>query len=149
MAVETLNRPPDQAIGSIEEIFPHIKQEYSVYQGKVRDIVDLGDRLLVMASDRISVFDVVLPTLIPGKGIVLTEMSNKWREFLGEPTDLIASDIREFPNEFQDERLIGRTNIVKKRKVASVECIGRIHNQLGKNTKKPVPLFHIICHTEL
>jgi len=98
-------------------------------QGKVRDVYDLGDRLLVVATDRLSAFDVVLPTAIPGKGIVLTQMSLFWFELLGDvvPHHVLTADFDEYDAELQPyrEQLEGRSMIVRKTEVLPVECVVR------------------------
>ena len=98
-------------------------------QGKVRDVYDLGDRLLVVATDRLSAFDVVLPTAIPGKGIVLTQMSLFWFELLGDivPHHVISANFDEYDAELQPyrEQLEGRSMIVAKTEVLPVECVVR------------------------
>jgi phosphoribosylaminoimidazole-succinocarboxamide synthase len=98
-------------------------------RGKVRDIYDLGDQLLLVASDRISAFDVVLPTLIPDKGKILTELSEFWFEVLKDlvPHHLISSKVEDFPAVCQPHKakLQGRTMLVKKSTPAPVECIVR------------------------
>jgi len=98
-------------------------------RGKVRDIYDLGDNLLLVASDRISAFDVILPTLIPDKGKILTEMSVYWFEVIKDiiPHHLITTDVDKFPAACRPhkEKLEGRTMLVKKSTPAPVECIVR------------------------
>ena len=98
-------------------------------RGKVRDIYDLGDCLLLVASDRISAFDVVLPTLIPDKGKILTAMSVYWFEILKDivPHHLITTDVDKFPAPCREHRaaLEGRAMLVKKSVPAPVECIVR------------------------
>jgi len=98
-------------------------------QGKVRDLYDLGDRLLLVASDRISAFDVVLPDPIPFKGEVLTKLSLFWFELLGDvvPNHLLSADVTDLPAEFAPmaEYLRGRFMLVKKARVFPVECIVR------------------------
>ena len=98
-------------------------------RGKVRDIYDLGDKLLLVASDRISAFDVVLPTPIPGKGKILTQLSEFWFGRLGDivPHHLITANVDEFPGACQPHRgtLQGRSMLVKKSTPAPVECIVR------------------------
>lgn len=98
-------------------------------QGKVRDLYDLGDRLLLVASDRISAFDVVLPDPIPFKGEVLTKLSLFWFELLGDlvPNHLLSVDMADLPAEFAPhaEYLRGRSMIVHKAEVFPVECIVR------------------------
>jgi phosphoribosylaminoimidazole-succinocarboxamide synthase len=98
-------------------------------RGKVRDIYDLGDQLLLVASDRISAFDVILPTLIPDKGKILTALSVYWFEVIKDilPNHLITTDVEKFPAACQPHKamLEGRTMLVKKSIPAPVECIVR------------------------
>lgn len=98
-------------------------------QGKVRDLYDLGDRLLLVASDRISAFDFVLPDPIPFKGELLTKLSMFWFELLGDvvPNHFITADVSTLPAEFAPhaEHLRGRSMIVRKATVFPVECIVR------------------------
>lgn len=98
-------------------------------QGKVRDLYDLGDRLLLVASDRISAFDVVLDQPIPFKGEVLTKLSLFWFELLSGVVDnhLISADVADLPAEFAPHAdwLAGRFMLVKKARVYPVECIVR------------------------
>jgi phosphoribosylaminoimidazole-succinocarboxamide synthase len=98
-------------------------------RGKVRDVYDLGDRLLLVATDRLSAFDVVLPTGIPGKGILLTQMSLFWFRLLADvvPHHVVTADVDEYPAElraFRDQ-LEGRSMIVLKTDVLPVECVVR------------------------
>ena len=98
-------------------------------RGKVRDIYDFDDKLLLVASDRISAFDVILPTLIPGKGIILTALSEYWFEVVKDivPNHLITTKTNEFPMACRPHiaRLEGRSMLVKKSTPAPVECIVR------------------------
>jgi phosphoribosylaminoimidazole-succinocarboxamide synthase len=98
-------------------------------RGKVRDIYDLGDSLIIAASDRISAFDVVMKTGIPYKGQVLTQISKFWFEFLEEVIEnhLITDTVSRYPSPFNryPEQLAGRSMQVKKTKVLPVECIVR------------------------
>ena len=98
-------------------------------RGKVRDIYDLGDKLLLVASDRISAFDVILPTLIPDKGKILTRLSAFWFDVMKDivPHHLISTRVEEFPPECQPHKaeLEGRSMLVKKSLPAPVECIVR------------------------
>jgi phosphoribosylaminoimidazole-succinocarboxamide synthase len=99
-----------------------------VRRGKVRDIFDLGDTFLMVASDRLSAFDVVLPKGIPGKGICLTQVSNHWFRFSQDiiPNHLIATDFSTFPENIRKfKELKGRAVIVKKAKPLAIECIVR------------------------
>lgn len=97
--------------------------------GKVRDIYDLGDSLLIAASDRLSAFDVIMKSGIPYKGQVLTQISKFWFEFLEGVVEnhLISDDVSQFPAPFCDypDQLAGRTMLVKKTSVLPVECIVR------------------------
>ena len=98
-------------------------------RGKVRDVYDLGDRLLIVATDRISAFDVVLPTGIPGKGTVLTQLSLFWFRLLADvvPNHVVASDVDAYPPELREHRsqLEGRSMIVVKTEPLPVECVVR------------------------
>jgi phosphoribosylaminoimidazole-succinocarboxamide synthase len=98
-------------------------------RGKVRDVYDLGDRLLLVATDRVSAFDVVLPTGIPGKGILLTQMSLFWFRLLADvvPNHVVTADVREYGPELAPYRdqLEGRSMIVAKTDVLPVECVVR------------------------
>jgi phosphoribosylaminoimidazole-succinocarboxamide synthase len=98
-------------------------------QGKVRDIFDLGDRLLIVATDRISAFDVVLPDPIPYKGEVLTKISLFWFDHLKDvvPNHLVSADVRDLPEQYAGyaDALKGRMMLVRKAEVFPVECIVR------------------------
>lgn len=98
-------------------------------RGKVRDIYDLGDSLLLIATDRISAFDWVLPTPIPGKGKILNNLSAFWFRFARAiaPTHMITTDIREMPESVKKHRelIAGRSMLVKKASVLPVECVVR------------------------
>ena len=98
-------------------------------RGKVRDSFDLGDSLLMVASDRLSAFDIVLPTPIPLKGIILTQLSRFWFERTRDivPNHLITASIRDFPEELQQHSrvLAGRSMIVKRAERIDIECIVR------------------------
>jgi phosphoribosylaminoimidazole-succinocarboxamide synthase len=98
-------------------------------RGKVRDVYDLGDELLVVSTDRISCFDVVLPTGIPYKGKILTALSCFWFDFLKEviPNHFITADVSGYPEKLQKYKkyLEGRSMLVIKSKPLPVECIVR------------------------
>ncbi len=96
-------------------------------RGKVRDIYDVGDKLLFIASDRLSAFDVVMANGIPYKGIILTQISKFWFEYLGVENHLITDDVSQYPKPFCDhaEQLAGRSMLVKKVDVLPVECVIR------------------------
>jgi phosphoribosylaminoimidazole-succinocarboxamide synthase len=96
-------------------------------RGKVRDIYDLGDRLLIVATDRLSAFDVILPTPIPDKGRVLTQLSLFWFNLLKDviPNHIVSST--DFPapfDKFSDD-LAGRSMVVRKTKPLPIECVVR------------------------
>jgi len=98
-------------------------------RGKVRDIYDLGDALLIVTTDRISAFDVIMNEGIPGKGEVLTQISAHWFRLMEDiiPNHLIATDVREFPAVCANyaDILEGRSMLVKKARPLPVECIVR------------------------
>lgn len=98
-------------------------------QGKVRDLYDLGDSLLLVASDRISAFDYILEDEIPYKGRVLTQLSCFWFELLTDVVDnhLISADVKDLPEAFKpyEEYLAGRFMLVNKAQMFPVECIVR------------------------
>ena len=95
--------------------------------GKVRDVFDLGDKLLMVVTDRISAFDVILPCGVPDKGKVLNQLSLFWLEFFGVKNHLITANVDEYPEELQPykEDLRGRSMLVKKVNMVEVECIAR------------------------
>ena len=100
-----------------------------VKQGKVRDIYDLGDRLLMVATDRLSAFDVIMPDPIPDKGKVLTQISIFWFNLMSEivPHHLVEWDVAKFPSECQPYRdvLADRSMLVKKVDPLPIECVVR------------------------
>jgi len=105
-------------------------KEYPLYaRGKVRDVYDLGDKLLIIATDRISAFDVVLPNGIPGKGKILNSMSVFWFEYVSDivPNHLIAAEVELYPENLQKYRAIleGRSMLVKKARRIDIECVVR------------------------
>ncbi|MDD8020744.1 MAG: phosphoribosylaminoimidazolesuccinocarboxamide synthase [Acidobacteriota bacterium] len=112
------------AVGEVElPGFPVFKK------GKVRNVFDLGDKLLIVATDRISAFDFVLPSLIPYKGQVLTQLSKFWFDFtfLVCRHHMISTEIADFPVEFRQyaDLLSRRSMMVKKARVVPVECVVR------------------------
>jgi phosphoribosylaminoimidazole-succinocarboxamide synthase len=96
-------------------------------RGKVRDVYDLGDRLVLVATDRISAYDWVLPTPIPDKGRVLTALTLFWLDYLGVPNHLLATDVSVMGAGFAARAadLTGRTCLVKKANVVPIECVVR------------------------
>ena len=96
-------------------------------RGKVRDIYDLGDKLLIVATDRLSAFDVILPTPIPDKGRVLTQLSLFWFDLLKDVVPNHVLSASQFPapfDRFEDE-LAGRSMLVRKTKTLPIECVVR------------------------
>jgi phosphoribosylaminoimidazole-succinocarboxamide synthase len=96
-------------------------------RGKVRDVYDLGDRLLLVSTDRLSAFDWVLPTAIPDKGRVLTQLAAFWFGLLGEPNHLITTEVEEMdlPPGADRRALAGRSTLCRKTEVVPVECVVR------------------------
>lgn len=98
-------------------------------QGKVRDLYDLGDKLLLVATDRISAFDYILEDEIPYKGQVLTQLSCFWFDFLSDVVEnhLISADVADLPEQFKpySDYLAGRFMLVKKAEMFPIECIVR------------------------
>ncbi len=103
--------------------------DFKPNRGKVRDIYDLGDKLLIVATDRISAFDVVMANGIPSKGIILTQISKFWFDYLSPDIEhhLISDDVAAFPEPFcgNSEQLAGRSMLVKKVDVLPIECVVR------------------------
>ena len=107
----------------------NLPDHHLVGRGKVRDIYEIGDHLLIIATDRISAFDYVLASGIPNKGSILTQMSLFWFERIGEivPHHLVTARVEEFPADLQPYArvLAGRSMLVKKSDVFPVECVVR------------------------
>lgn len=111
----------------VESDLPDLER---IGRGKVRDVYAVGDnRLLIVATDRISAFDVILPTPIPRKGEVLTQLSLFWFDFLKDvvPNHLITADIDEYPDELKKYRdqIEGRSMLVRKLEMFPIECVAR------------------------
>ena len=98
-------------------------------RGKVRDVYDLGDKLLIISSDRISCFDLVLPTPIPYKGIVLNQISQFWFSFTKDIIEnhLLSADVQNYPEPLKEytDILKDRSMLVKKSRPLAIECIVR------------------------
>lgn len=98
-----------------------------VRRGKVRDIYDLDDALLLVSTDRISAFDWVLPTGIPDKGRILTQISAFWFDQLGEPNHMLTTDVdsMDLPSSVDRSELAGRSMLCRKADVVPIECVVR------------------------
>jgi phosphoribosylaminoimidazole-succinocarboxamide synthase len=98
-------------------------------RGKVRDVYALDDKLLIVASDRISAFDYILATGIPNKGRILTRLSVFWFDFLRDvtPTHFLTADVDEYPGTLHQyaDQLHGRSMLVKRARMMDVECVAR------------------------
>src|SRR5947199_8677977 len=96
-------------------------------RGKVRDIYDAGDKLLIVATDRLSAFDVVMPTPIPDKGKVLTQLSLFWFDLLKDiiPNHVLSATDFPAPFDVYREQLAGRTMLVQKTQPLLIECVVR------------------------
>src|SRR6202163_398448 len=105
-------------------------KDYRLFaRGKVRDVYEDGDRLLIVATDRISAFDYILPTGIPDKGRVLTQLSVFWFDFLREvtPTHFLTARLEDYPaalGPFRDQ-LEGRSMLVRRARMVDIECVAR------------------------
>lgn len=105
-------------------------KEYPLFcRGKVRDVYNMGDKLLIIATDRISAFDVVMPAGIPEKGVILNQMSLFWFNLVGDivKNHLLVTDVKDFPPELKKHEKIlkDRSVIVKRAKRFDVECVVR------------------------
>lgn len=103
-------------------------QEYSpIKEGKVREIYDVGDNMILVATDRISCFDVILNNQVTKKGTILTQMSKFWFDFTKDilPNHMISVDVNDMPEYFRQDRFNGNSMLVKKLEMLPVECIVR------------------------
>ena len=123
----------------------------SAKHGKVRDIYDWGDNLIIVATDRISAFDVIMTSGIPYKGTILTKISWFWFDFLADTIEnhLVSNDVSEFPAPFCDhtEQLAGRSMLVKKAEVLPVECV--IRGYLAGSGWKDYQATGAVCGVKL
>ena len=103
-------------------------QEYKpVKEGKVREIYDIGDALIMVATDRISAFDVILKNKVTKKGTVLTQMSKFWFDYTKDimPNHMISVDVKDMPEYFQQPQFDGNSMLCKKLTMLPIECIVR------------------------
>ena len=105
----------------------NMKEFKPVKEGKVREIYDVGDALVMVATDRISAFDVILKNMIEGKGKILTKMSEFWFSLTRDiiPNHLITADVENMPVFFRNKDFEGRSMLVKKLNMLPIECIVR------------------------
>lgn len=119
--------------------------------GKVRDIYDCGDSLLMVASDRISAFDFILPDEIPHKGEILTRISAFWFSRFADlmPNHMVSLDVADFPDEYQRyaDYLTGRAMLVKKARTIPIECI--VRGYLTGSGKKTYDADGTVCGIKL
>ena len=110
----------------LETNFPGVERHA---RGKVRDVYHVGEQLVIVATDRISAFDYILPTGIPDKGRVLTQLSIFWFDFLRDltPTHFLTSRVEDYPAPLAQfrEQLEGRSMLVKRARMIDVECVAR------------------------
>ena len=121
-----------------------------VRSGKVREIFDIGDVFLIVATDRISAFDCVLPDPIPDKGTFLTQLSAFWfQKFHQVPSHFITADFAEFPENLQpySELLRGRSMLVKKAEPLPIECV--VRGYLAGSGWKEYQQFGSVCGIKL
>jgi phosphoribosylaminoimidazole-succinocarboxamide synthase len=120
-------------------------------RGKVRDVYDLGDTLLFVATDRISAYDVIMDQPIPGKGIILTSLSMFWFRQLADivPHHVITDDVEQFPEECRPytEQLRGRSMLVRKTQPLAIECVAR--GYLAGSGWKEYQQTHTVCGVPL
>ena len=141
-----------------------MKEYKPVKEGKVREIYDIGDALVLVATDRISCFDVILDNIVTDKGTVLTQMSKFWFEMTEDimPNHMISTDVQDMPEFFRQPRFDGNSMMVKKLTMLPVECVVRgyitgsgwasyqkngtvcgitLPSHLKESEKLPVPIF--------
>ena len=104
-----------------------MKEYAPVKEGKVREIYDIGDNLIMVATDRISAFDVILKNKITRKGVILTQMSRFWFDYTKDivPNHMVSVDVADMPEYFRNEHFAGRSMLVKKLDMIPIECIVR------------------------
>ena len=125
-------------------------QEYTpVKSGKVREIYDVGDSLVIVATDRISCFDVILGNVITNKGKVLTQMSKFWFDYTKDivPNHMISTDTNDMPEFFRNEKFSGRSMLVKKLNMLPVECI--VRGYITGTAWKEYKVSGTVCKTKV
>lgn len=127
-----------------------IMQEYvPVKSGKVREIYDVGDALVIVVTDRISCFDVILDNEITDKGRVLTQMSKFWFDYTKDivPNHMISCDTNDMPEFFRNEKFEGRSMLVKKLTMLPVECI--VRGYITGTAWKEYKVSGTVCKTKV
>ncbi len=104
-----------------------MQQYQPIKEGKVREIYDIGDALVITATDRISAFDVILKNKVTDKGVILTQMSRFWFDFTKDliPNHMLSCDTADMPEYFRKPEFEGRSMMVKKLEMLPIECIVR------------------------
>ena len=104
-----------------------MKEFSPIKEGKVREVYDNGDSLIIVATDRISAFDVILKNKVTKKGAILTQMSKFWFDFTKDilPNHMISVDVKDMPEFFQNEKYDGNSMMCKKLDMLPIECIVR------------------------
>src|SRR6266545_5614794 len=126
---------------------------FPVHRGKVRDVYDLGEVLLIVATDRISAFDVVMPNGIPDKGKILTALSLFWFKTLARQGEgenqLLATDVEDYPQSLHTfaDVLEGRSMLAKKAQVVPIECVAR--GYLAGSGWKEYQKSQMVCGVKL
>lgn len=116
-----------------------------LYEGKVREVYDIGDKLVIAATDRISAFDHILKNKVTDKGAILTQMSKFWFDYTKDviPNHMISVDVKDMPEFFQNEKYARRSMMCKKLTMLPIECMlilevlnmaRKLKYQLTKNT---------------
>ena len=117
-----------------------------IKEGKVREIYDNGDSLIMVATDRISCFDVILNNQVTKKGTVLTQMSKFWFDMTEDilPNHMISVDVKDMPEFFQQEKFDGNSMMCRKLEMLPIECIVRLTSFLSQFILRPQRLRLVI-----
>ena len=114
-------------------------QEFApIKEGKVREVYDNGDSLIIVATDRISAFDVILKNQITDKGAILTQMSKFWFDFTKDvvPNHMISVDVKDMPEFFQNERFDGNSMMCRKLGMLPIECAATSQEAAGQAIRR-------------
>jgi phosphoribosylaminoimidazole-succinocarboxamide synthase len=127
----SLRPAPTEVVPMPSVVLQTTLSKLPVRRGKVRDVYDLGDQLLLVSTDRISAFDYVLPGGVPDKGRVLTQLSAFWFDYLKVPNHMLSTEVADFGlddrglSDIDTGQLVGRSMLVRKTKVVPIECVVR------------------------